>query len=103
MPEHQVAARTFPGDRPTTVILAERLTPAVLGELIALYEHIVFVQGALWGINSFDQWGVELGKALATRIGPELIGPDPDPEAHDPSTAALIRWYRGAPCGGDGD
>jgi glucose-6-phosphate isomerase len=103
IPEHQVAARTFPGNRPTTVILAERLTPRVLGELIALYEHIVFVQGALWGINSFDQWGVELGKALATRIGPELVGPEPDPARHDASTTALIAWYRAHRVGGDGD
>jgi glucose-6-phosphate isomerase len=102
VPEHQVAARTFPGNRPTTVILAERLTPRVLGELIALYEHIVFVQGAVWGINSFDQWGVELGKALATRIGPELTGAAPDPARHDSSTAALIGWYRAHHAGGDG-
>jgi glucose-6-phosphate isomerase len=102
VPEHQVAARTFPGNRPTTVILAERLTPRVLGELIALYEHIVFVQGAVWGINSFDQWGVELGKALATRIGPELTGAAPDPARHDSSTAALIGWYRAHRAGGDG-
>jgi glucose-6-phosphate isomerase len=102
VPEHQVAARTFPGNRPTTVILAERLTPRVLGELIALYEHIVFVQGAVWGINSFDQWGVELGKALATRIGPELTGPTPEPGLHDSSTSALIGWYRAHRAGGDG-
>jgi glucose-6-phosphate isomerase len=102
VPEHQLAARTFPGNRPTTVILAERLTPRVLGELIALYEHIVFVQGAVWGINSFDQWGVELGKALATRIGPELTGPAPDPGRHDSSTSALIGWYRAHRAGGDG-
>ena len=102
VPEHQVASRTFPGNRPTTAIVAERLTPRVLGELIALYEHIVFVQGVLWGINSFDQWGVELGKALATRIGPELVGPAPDPALHDTSTAALIAWYR-AHRAGDGD
>ena len=83
------------------MIVAERLTPRVLGELIALYEHIVFMQGVLWGINSFDQWGVELGKALATRIGPELVGPAPDPALHDTSTAALIAWYR-AHRAGDG-
>ena len=64
----------FPGNRPSTTILAAALTPAVLGQLIALYEHIVFVQGCVWGINSFDQWGVELGKALANRITPELTG-----------------------------
>ncbi len=76
--------RDFPGDRPSTMILAERLTPAVLGQLIALYEHIVFVQGVVWGINSFDQWGVELGKELANRITPELTGA-PDPSLHDAS------------------
>lgn len=85
--------RNFPGDRPSTMILSDRLTPNVLGQLIALYEHIVFVQGALWGINSFDQWGVELGKELATRIAPELTG-DPRPEIHDASTNAAIEWYR---------
>jgi glucose-6-phosphate isomerase len=87
--------RDFPGDRPSTLILAERLTPSVLGQLIALYEHIVFVQGVVWGINSFDQWGVELGKELANRITPELTG-DPDPSAHDSSTNASIAWYRAA-------
>jgi glucose-6-phosphate isomerase len=84
--------RSFDGDRPTTTIVAPALTPSVLGQLIALYEHIVFVQGAVWGIDSFDQWGVELGKELANRITPELTG-----EAtgeHDPSTEALIDWYR---------
>lgn len=101
--DHQVAARTFPGNRPSTVILAERLTPRVLGQLIALYEHIVFVQGALWGINSFDQWGVELGKALATRIAPELTGAPPAAGRHDSSTSALIAWYRDHRAGGDGD
>jgi glucose-6-phosphate isomerase len=65
----------------------------VLGQLIALYEHIVFVQGTVWGINSFDQWGVELGKELANRITPELTG-DPDPAQHDSSTNAAIAWYR---------
>jgi glucose-6-phosphate isomerase len=85
--------RNFEGDRPSTTILADRLTPAVLGQLIALYEHIVFVQGVVWGINSFDQWGVELGKELANRITPELTG-TPSPEAHDSSTNALIAWYR---------
>jgi glucose-6-phosphate isomerase len=85
--------RHFPGDRPSTLILAERLTPSVLGQLIALYEHIVFVQGTVWGINSFDQWGVELGKELAERITPELTG-EPDPSRHDASTNAAIAWYR---------
>ena len=85
--------RNFPGNRPSTTILADTLTPAVLGQLIALYEHIVFVQGVVWGINSFDQWGVELGKELANRITPELTG-EPQPELHDASTNALIHWYR---------
>ena len=85
--------RHFPGDRPSTLVLADRLTPSVLGQLVALYEHIVFVQGTVWGINSFDQWGVELGKELANRITPELTG-EPDPSQHDASTNAAIAWYR---------
>jgi glucose-6-phosphate isomerase len=85
--------RDFAGNRPSTTILADTLTPAVLGQLIALYEHIVFVQGVVWGINSFDQWGVELGKELANRITPELTG-EPRPDRHDASTNALIDWYR---------
>ncbi len=85
--------RHFPGDRPSTMILADRLTPSVLGQLIALYEHIVFVQGTIWGINSFDQWGVELGKELANQITPELTD-EPNPSAHDASTNAAIAWYR---------
>ena len=92
IPEHQQAHRVFPGNRPSTTILAERLTPSVLGQLIALYEHIVFVQGCIWDVNSFDQWGVELGKALANRITPELTSTAPP--AHDSSTSALIEWYR---------
>ncbi|HTI34337.1 MAG TPA: glucose-6-phosphate isomerase [Miltoncostaea sp.] len=91
-----VPHRTFPGNRPTNVLLAPRLTPAVLGQLIALYEHKVFTQGAIWGINSFDQWGVELGKALAARIAPELTSDDPPELHHDSSTNALIRHYRAA-------
>jgi len=94
-PAHQVDARVFEGNRPTSVILADRLTPRVLGSLIALYEHKVFVQGVIWGIDSFDQWGVELGKVLATRIADELMDPGADVSAgHDSSTAALIRRYR---------
>jgi glucose-6-phosphate isomerase len=85
--------RDFAGNRPSTTILADTLTPAVLGQLIALYEHIVFVQGVVWGINSFDQWGVELGKELANRITPELTG-EQVTGAHDASTNALIDWYR---------
>jgi len=94
-PEELVPHRTFVGNRPSNTILAERLTPRALGSLVALYEHSVFTQGAVWGIDSFDQWGVELGKALAMRIVPELEA-DTDPElAHDSSTNALIRRYRG--------
>jgi glucose-6-phosphate isomerase len=81
--------RAFPGNRPSTLILMDRLTPERLGALIALYEHKTFVEGAIWGINSFDQWGVELGKTLAARILPELEGGKP--AAHDPSTTALIQ------------
>jgi glucose-6-phosphate isomerase len=92
VPAGQQPHRTFPGNRPSTTILADRLTPHVLGQLIALYEHIVFVQGCIWDINSFDQWGVELGKALANRITPELTS-DAPPQ-HDSSTNALIEWYR---------
>ena len=84
--------RTFPGDRPTSLILMDRLTPQALGALIALYEHKVFVEGVLWGINSFDQWGVELGKAMANRILPELESGAKG--AHDPSTTALIERLR---------
>jgi glucose-6-phosphate isomerase len=86
--------RSFEGNRPTNTILAERLTPATLGKLVALYEHSVFTQGTIWGINSFDQWGVELGKVLAQRIGPELESEAEPQLAHDSSTNALIRRYR---------
>ena len=85
--------RQFDGNRPNTVILAEQLTPSVLGQLIALYEHVVHVQGTIWGVNSYDQWGVELGKELANRITPELTG-EPAPDGHDSATNALIAWYR---------
>ncbi|MEM1332940.1 MAG: glucose-6-phosphate isomerase [Actinomycetota bacterium] len=85
--------RNFEGNRPNTVILAPKLTPSVLGQLIALYEHVVHVQGTIWRVNSYDQWGVELGKELANVITPELTG-TPDPAAHDSSTNALIDWYR---------
>ncbi|HEX9235777.1 MAG TPA: glucose-6-phosphate isomerase [Actinomycetota bacterium] len=96
VPDELVPHRTFPGNRPTNTILAPRLTPRILGELVATYEHKVFTQGTIWGVNSFDQWGVELGKALATRIEPELTaGSEPDLR-HDPSTNALIRRYRTA-------
>jgi glucose-6-phosphate isomerase len=89
-----VAHRTFPGDRPTNSILATRLTPSVLGQLVALYEHKVFTQGVIWGINSFDQWGVELGKVLASRIVPELQAAEEPELAHDSSTNALLRRAR---------
>jgi len=96
IPDHQVAHRTFAGNHPTSTILAPALTPRVLGSLVALYEHKVFVQGTIWGINSFDQWGVELGKALANKITPELTASDSTGLAHDSSTNALIRRYRAA-------
>lgn len=89
-----VAARTFPGNRPTTSIFAPSLTPAVLGQLIALYEHITFTQGTIWGINSFDQWGVELGKQLALQIAPAIEGDDDALASQDASTAALLNYYR---------
>jgi glucose-6-phosphate isomerase len=93
-PEQLVPHRVFEGNRPSNTILAERLTPHTLGSLVALYEHSVFTQGAVWGIDSFDQWGVELGKVLAKRIVPELEA-DTEPElAHDASTNGLIRRYR---------
>jgi glucose-6-phosphate isomerase len=93
-PPWLVPHRTFSGNRPSNVLVAETLTPALLGSLVALYEHLVFTQGAVWGINSFDQWGVELGKALAKRIVPELTS---DGELrHDSSTNALIERYRAA-------
>jgi glucose-6-phosphate isomerase len=92
-PEWLVPHRTFEGNRPSTTILAERLTPETLGKLIALYEHSVFTQGTIWQIDSFDQWGVELGKALAERIIPELVSDSAPPLKHDSSTNALIRHY----------
>jgi glucose-6-phosphate isomerase len=89
-----VPHRVFEGNRPSNVILADRLTPEALGKLVALYEHSVFTQGAIWNINSFDQWGVELGKALAQRIIPELEAPSEPELKHDSSTNNLIRRYR---------
>ena len=89
-----IAHRSFPGNRPTSVVLAPRLTPSVVGQLIALYEHKVFTQGVVWGINSFDQWGVELGKELASRTIDELTAPETPESGHDASTNALIHWYR---------
>jgi glucose-6-phosphate isomerase len=93
-PDWLVPHRTFDGNRPTSIILAERLAPETLGTLVALYEHSVFTQGTLWHIDSFDQWGVELGKVLASRIVPELESPSEPRLAHDSSTNALIRRYR---------
>ena len=93
-PERLVPHRVFQGNRPSNTILAERLTPQVLGSLIAFYEHLVFTQGAIWQINSFDQWGVELGKVLAQRIVPELESQAETPLEHDTSTNSLIRRYR---------
>jgi glucose-6-phosphate isomerase len=93
-PERLVPHRVFPGNRPSTTLLAQRLTPATLGKLVALYEHSVFTQGAIWNIDSFDQWGVELGKVLAQRIIPELESQDAPAGTHDSSTSALIRRYR---------
>ncbi len=92
-PDWLVPHRTFEGNRPSNTILLDRLTPAALGKLVALYEHSVFTQGAIWRIDSFDQWGVELGKVLATRIIPELRGPE-SKLAHDSSTNSLILRYR---------
>jgi glucose-6-phosphate isomerase len=93
VPEALVPHKTFEGNRPSNTLLLELLTPAALGSLVALYEHIVFTQGAVWGLNCFDQWGVELGKALAQRITPELRD-NGAALRHDSSTNALIRRYR---------
>jgi len=91
-----VPHRVFEGNRPSNTLLLDRLTPHALGTLIALYEHSVFTQGTIWSVNSFDQWGVELGKVLAKKVADELTSDD-DPElAHDSSTNALIRRYRAA-------
>jgi glucose-6-phosphate isomerase len=93
-PSWLVPHRTFEGNRPSNVFLLDKLTPAALGKLVALYEHCVFAQGALWQVDSFDQWGVELGKVLAGRIIPELENRAEPPINHDSSTNALIRRYR---------
>jgi glucose-6-phosphate isomerase len=95
-PEELVPHRTFEGNRPSNTILAERLDPATLGSLVALYEHSVFTQGTVWSIDSFDQWGVELGKELAKRIVPELQADEEPALDHDSSTSELIRRYRAA-------
>ena len=93
-PDRLVPHRVFPGNRPSNTILADRLTPETLGKLVALYEHSVFTQGAIWDVDSFDQWGVELGKVLAQRIIPELESQTEPPLVHDSSTNTLIRRYR---------
>ena len=95
-PDWLVPHRVFEGNRPSNTILAERLTPADLGKLVALYEHSVFTQGVIWNIDSFDQWGVELGKVLAQKIIGELTSQTEPPLAHDSSTTNLIRKFRGA-------
>jgi len=95
-PPELVAHKVMPGNRPSSTILAPKLTPSVLGQLVALYEHTVFTEGVIWGIDSFDQWGVELGKAMAQRLAPALIdSARPDLTGQDPSTAALVNRYRG--------
>ena len=94
VPAGLVPHRVFEGNRPSNLILADRLTPTILGALVALYEHSVFTQGVIWGIGPFDQWGVELGKALAQRIIPELESRTVPKLAHDSSTNNLIRRYR---------
>ncbi|MCI5825817.1 MAG: glucose-6-phosphate isomerase [Arcanobacterium sp.] len=93
-PEEIVSARVFPGNKPTVSIMAEALTPRILGELIALYEHIVFTQGVVWGIDSFDQWGVELGKQMALKLAPAISGDAAAIAAQDTSTQQLIGFYR---------
>jgi len=97
MPEARIEAlvphKTFPGNRPSTSIMHEKLTPHALGRLIAMYEHKIFVQGIIWNIYSFDQWGVELGKQLAKKIEPELRGPGAV-ASHDASTNGLINHYK---------
>ena len=93
-PDWLVPHRLFEGNRPSNILLLEALTPAALGKLVALYEHNVFTQGTIWQIDSFDQWGVELGKALAQRIIPQLETPTEPKLEHDSSTNALIRRYR---------
>jgi glucose-6-phosphate isomerase len=95
-PDWLVPHRTFPGNRPSSLIMADELTPETLGKLVAVYEHSVFTQGVIWDIDSFDQWGVELGKELAARIAPELEDPREPELRHDSSTNALIRRYRQA-------
>jgi glucose-6-phosphate isomerase len=96
VPESLVPHKVFEGNRPSNTLLYDTLTPEVLGSLIALYEHAVFTQGVIWSIDSFDQWGVELGKVLATKILAELESPTEPPTTHDSSTTNLIHKYRGS-------
>ncbi|WP_435827256.1 glucose-6-phosphate isomerase [Nonomuraea dietziae] len=93
-PAEVVPHKVMPGNRPTSTLLAPRLTPSTLGQLVALYEHIVFVEGTIWGVDSFDQWGVELGKKMAMDLAPALTSEEPPAQAPDASTAALVRKYR---------
>ncbi|MHA4848305.1 glucose-6-phosphate isomerase [Rhodococcus sp. MSC1_016] len=93
-PEHLVPHKVMPGNRPSTTILAPKLTPSVIGQLIALYEHQVFVEGVIWGIDSFDQWGVELGKTQAVELQPVLTAAESPAAQSDTSTDSLVRWYR---------
>jgi glucose-6-phosphate isomerase len=93
-PEAIVPARVFTGNRPTTSVIAPELSPSVLGQLVALYEHVTFTQGAVWGIDSFDQWGVELGKQLAQQVGPAIAGDSSALAEQDASTRALISYYQ---------
>jgi glucose-6-phosphate isomerase len=93
-PADIVPHKVMPGNRPSTTILAPKLTPSTLGQLIAFYEHMTFVEGVIWGIDSFDQWGVELGKVMARQFGPALTEREPDMSALDASTAALVGLYR---------
>ena len=99
--EALVPHKTFSGNRPSNLILLNKINPRNMGSLIALYEHKTFVQGVIWGINSFDQWGVELGKQLAKTILAELTGETPV-QPHDSSTEHLVRLYRNANCDKDG-
>ena len=92
--EEIVPARVFTGNRPTASIMAPALTPSVLGQLVALYEHITFTEGAVWGIDSFDQWGVELGKQLAQQVGPAIAGDESALAEQDASTRSLIAYYQ---------
>jgi glucose-6-phosphate isomerase len=93
-PADVVPHKVMPGNRPSTTVLAPKLTPATFGQLIAFYEHTVFTEGAIWQIDSFDQWGVELGKVMARQLGPALTSEDPPEMDQDPSTVALVQHYR---------